>query len=114
MFFTGYSNRSANIRHYSDLDRILSGVGRRLVIIYFMASWCNSCQIIEPQLYKLASEYPSSIIVPKVDINKAKDIAMDYDINRVPTFVFVKNHTRLDVLYGANYEKLRATVLRLK
>jgi thioredoxin 1 len=49
-----------------------------------------------------------------VDVDECEDIAMEYNISSMPTFVFVKNNQTITQFSGANYDKLRQLVLENK
>lgn len=50
----------------------------------------------------------------QVDVDECDDIAMDYNISSMPTFVFVKNKNVIHTFSGANYEKLKQNIEELK
>lgn len=70
-------------------DRELRNAGDRAVIVDFYATWCGPCQDIAPTVTELSQRYPS-VVVLKVDVDEAEDIAEQYNINSMPTFkVFI-------------------------
>ena len=79
-----------------------------------MATWCGPCKMIGPKLDEMAAEMADSIVVVKGDVDECEDIAADYNINSMPTFVFVKNSKKLEEFSGANVDKLKNTILKLK
>ncbi|KAI5638242.1 thioredoxin domain-containing protein [Phthorimaea operculella] len=70
--------------------------------------------MIGPKLDEMAAEMADSIVVLKVDVDECEDIATEYNINSMPTFVFVKATKKIEEFSGANAEKLRTTILKLK
>ncbi|KAJ8928633.1 hypothetical protein NQ314_018777 [Rhamnusium bicolor] len=52
----------------------------------------------------------SRILRLYVDVDECEEIAMEYNISSMPTFVFLKNKTVITTFSGANYEKLKQTV----
>ena len=54
------------------------------------------------------------VIFVKVDVDVREDIATDYDINSMPTFVFIKNGKVVESFAGANYDKVKDTILKYK
>ncbi|XP_053620641.1 thioredoxin-2 [Plodia interpunctella] len=105
---------SIHIKDVEDLTARLTEAGDKLVVIDFMATWCGPCKIIGPKLDEIAAEMADSIVVVKVDVDECEDIATEYSINTMPTFVFVKNGKPVEQFSGANVEKLRSTILKLK
>ncbi|XP_045508051.1 thioredoxin-2 [Colias croceus] len=105
---------SIHIKDSDDLKTRLGEAGDKLVVIDFMATWCGPCKVIGPKLDELANEMADSIVVLKVDVDECEDIATEYNINSMPTFVFVKNSKKLEEFSGANADKLKNTILKLK
>ncbi|KAL1502097.1 hypothetical protein ABEB36_007293 [Hypothenemus hampei] len=101
------------IKDKDDLDSKLSDAGDELVVIDFFATWCGPCKMISPKLAELASEF-SDIHIFKVDVDECGELAMEYNISSMPTFVFIKNKKQILTFSGANYEKLRASILANK
>ncbi|XP_059045845.1 thioredoxin-2 [Achroia grisella] len=105
---------SIHIKDSEDLNTRLADAGDKLVVIDFMATWCGPCKVVGPKLDEIANEMIDSIVVVKVDVDECEEIATEYNINTMPTFVFVKNKKILEQFSGANVEKLRATILKNK
>nr|5DBQ_A Chain A, Thioredoxin [Anticarsia gemmatalis]5DBQ_B Chain B, Thioredoxin [Anticarsia gemmatalis] len=108
------SHMSIHIKDSDDLKTRLAEAGDKLVVIDFMATWCGPCKMIGPKLDEMAGEMQDSIVVVKVDVDECEDIATEYNINSMPTFVFVKNGKKIEEFSGANVDKLRNTILKLK
>ena len=105
---------SIHIKDSEDLKNRLSEAGEKLVVIDFMATWCGPCKMIGPKLDEMATEMADAIVVLKVDVDECEDIATEYNINSMPTFVFVKSQKKLEEFSGANVEKLRTTIIKHK
>lgn len=54
--------------------------------------------VIKQRLYwqELAAEYPGVIFL-KVDVDECEELASDYEITAMPTFVFVKNREKVSI-----------------
>ncbi|XP_034939552.1 thioredoxin-2-like [Chelonus insularis] len=102
------------IKDMNDLNEKLQTNGNKLVVIDFMAPWCAPCTRIGPKLEEMAIAMKDFLVVYKVNVDECEDIATEYNINSMPTFVFIKNNKKLDELNGDNVEKLRNTILKLK
>lgn len=50
----------------------------------------------------------------QVDVDECEDIAVEYNIMSMPTFVFIKNKQVLTTFSGANYDKLKQTIYEHK
>lgn len=46
-------------------------------------------------------------------MDECEDVAMEYNISSMPTFVFIKNKQKLEEFAGANSERLSATISKL-
>ncbi|XP_017781718.1 PREDICTED: thioredoxin-2 [Nicrophorus vespilloides] len=93
-----------------DFDSKLTDADDALVVVDFFATWCGPCKMIAPQLDDLAKEKPT-ITVLKVDVDECEDLAMEYNITSMPTFIFIKSKQVVANFSGANFEKLKQTIL---
>ncbi|XP_059468328.1 thioredoxin-2-like [Neocloeon triangulifer] len=94
-----------HITDKSDFNKKLDEAGSKLVIVDFHATWCGPCKMIAPLLETLA-ENPN-LVVLKVDVDECEDLAAEYNISAMPTFIFIKNKVKVDTLTGANPDKLK-------
>ena len=56
-----------------------------LVLVDLWATWCGPCKTLSPLLEKLAEEYQGAVRVAKVDVDKEQRIAMQFQVQSVPT-----------------------------
>jgi thioredoxin 1 len=61
----------------------------RLTVVDFFAKWCGPCKQIAPHIEKLAKEKPNVSFV-KVDVDEAQEVAAEYRIRAMPTFMLFK------------------------
>ncbi|KAK5638434.1 hypothetical protein RI129_012729 [Pyrocoelia pectoralis] len=101
---------SVHITSTDDFNTKLKDAGDALVIVDFFATWCGPCKMIAPKLEELANEHGQSILVLKVDVDECEDIATEYNISSMPTFIFFKNGKVVEQFSGANFEKLKQIV----
>lgn len=71
----------------------------KLVLVDFFATWCGPCQMLAPVLEELANADDSFDVV-KIDIDSDRDLAIQYDIEAVPTLIIFKNGKELDRTMG--------------
>lgn len=71
----------------------------KLVIVDFFAEWCGPCQVFAPVVEDLATS-DNSLDVVKIDIDADRDLAIQYNIEAVPTLVVFKNGKELDKVTG--------------
>ncbi|KAM7351808.1 thioredoxin 2 [Cochliomyia hominivorax] len=101
------------VKSKSDFDQQLENAGEKLVVVDFFATWCGPCKMIAPKLEELSKEYADKVVIIKVDVDECEDIAMEYNISSMPTFVFIKNKQKLEEFAGANADKLTNTIKNL-
>ena len=60
------------------------------VVIDVFATWCGPCQHMEPFFKELAEEHGDTYTFGKLNLDEARDIAVEFGIMSVPTFLFLK------------------------
>ena len=61
------------------------------VLVDFFATWCGPCKMMAPVIDEVAAEKAGSISVYKIDIDDNPDIAQQYGVMSIPTFIVFKN-----------------------
>jgi len=59
------------------------------VIVDFWAPWCGPCRMVAPTLEKLANEYAGKLLVAKVNTDENPEWASRYQVQGIPTMLFV-------------------------
>lgn len=59
------------------------------VIVDFWAPWCTPCRMVAPTLDKLAKEYSGKLLVTKVNTDENAEWATKYQVQGIPTMLFV-------------------------
>ena len=70
------------------------------VVVDFWAEWCGPCRALAPTLDQLAETNNGKIIVVKVNVDEEPDLAMNFNVQSIPTLLFVKNGELQDQLVG--------------
>lgn len=78
----------------------------KLVVIDFSATWCGPCKMIAPIFKELSEEF-ENVIFLKIDVDENQDTAMKYEVNAMPTFIFIKKGEVIDKVMGANAPLLK-------
>jgi thioredoxin 1 len=61
------------------------------VIVDFWAPWCGPCKMVAPTLDKLAKENTGTLLVTKVNTDENPEWAMKFQVQGIPTMLFVAN-----------------------
>jgi thioredoxin 1 len=103
------------VKDMADFKGQLSSAGEKLVVVDFFATWCGPCKMIAPRMEEMSkNENMSDVVFLKVDVDECEDIATEYKITAMPTFIFLKKGVQQEMLMGANVEKLKEMVNKFK
>ena len=84
------------------------------VIVDFSATWCGPCKILGPRLDAAVASTNSKVNLAIVDIDENSDLAMDHEVQAVPTVIAFKDGKPVDKFIGLlDEDKLGSFVSRL-
>lgn len=70
------------------------------VFVDFYADWCGPCKMTEPIINELSVEMKDVKFV-KVDVDKNPDLAAQYSVFSIPTFIVFKDGKPVNQFVGA-------------
>ncbi|ESO03718.1 hypothetical protein HELRODRAFT_173420 [Helobdella robusta] len=88
-----------------ELESTIRNASNKTIIIDFCAEWCVPCKALSPKLKDFAKSCPNIILV-KVDVDDAEDVADKYGVTVLPTFVVIRNGCMADKLIGSELDKI--------
>jgi thioredoxin 1 len=89
----------AKIATNTSFDDLLQD--NRLVIVDFWATWCGPCRMLSPLLDDVEEQMADKIVVVKVNVDDADEIAARFRIMNIPTLLFFKDGNIVDKTVGA-------------
>ena len=81
------------------------------MILYFTADWCNPCKQTRPIVEELNREQ----IMAKffiIDVDSEIEMAQDFEIRSVPTFVVMKDNKEIHRVTGAQTRQQLEELIR--
>ena len=71
------------------------------VLVDFWAQWCGPCRMVAPVLDQIADEMDGKVRVAKLDVDSNQQIAYQFQVSSIPTFILFKNGQMADRMMGA-------------
>lgn len=70
------------------------------VLVDFYADWCGPCKAMGPVVEELAREYQGKAKVGKINTDENQNIAMEYGVMSIPTFIVFKGGKAVKKMIG--------------
>ena len=78
----------------------------QVTLIVLFAHWCPKCNMMMPVVDEIEEVYKEQLEVVRIDIEKETEIATDYSIQIVPTFVIMKQGNEVMRMAGIIGEEI--------
>jgi thioredoxin 1 len=85
------------------------------LIADFYATWCPPCKQIAPLYAQLSTAYasPGTFAFVKINVDEQREIAAQYGVSAMPTFMLFKGGKKVEEVRGADVRALRGVVERV-
>lgn len=83
----------------------------KLMVVDFAASWCGPCKFMEPLVKDMSAKYTDVDFV-KIDVDELSDVAQEYGVQAMPTFLLLKQGKEIDRIVGAKKDELEKKILK--
>ncbi|MCD7864233.1 MAG: thioredoxin [Lachnospiraceae bacterium] len=71
------------------------------VLVDFYADWCGPCKMMAPIVSELAEEYEGKVKIGKVNVDESRDLAGQYQIRNIPSFLIFKDGQAVEKYVGS-------------
>ena len=84
----------------------------QVVLTDFWASWCMPCRMMEPVVEKLAEQHAGKLKIAKVNVDEEGELAAQYNIVSIPTFLVFHKGELVNQQVGAVPEKILGDMIK--
>ncbi|WP_075090926.1 thioredoxin domain-containing protein [Haloferula sp. BvORR071] len=73
----------------------------KLVVIDYYADWCGPCRELGPLMEEVAKEFSGRVVIGKVNVDKAKDLAQRAGVHGIPDVRLYRDGQQVDLFIGS-------------
>ncbi|XP_076815580.1 glutaredoxin-3-like [Clavelina lepadiformis] len=100
---------SSAVKNEEDFNTRLDNAKKSLVVVHFWATWAEQCTQMNEVTKELAKKNPNVMFLC-VEAEEIPEISLKYEVEAVPTFIFIKNKQKIGRLDGASAPDLTKMV----
>ena len=89
----------SEIKHLTEADFEKETAGK-VCLLDFWATWCGPCKMIAPFVEAIAEER-DDVKVGKIDVDEQRELAMQFQIQSIPTLMVFKGGEMTQRVIGA-------------
>ena len=76
------------LKHITNATEFDAAIKEGKVLVDFFATWCGPCKMLSPILEEIDERGEAGdLLIVKVDVDEASDIAMRFNIQSIPTLM---------------------------
>lgn len=90
-------------------SEVIDASRNQTVLVDFWAPWCGPCKALTAPLNEIAAERAGSLVVAKVNVDEAPELAARYNIRSIPALVLFRDGEATTMLVGM---RPKAEILR--
>lgn len=89
--------------------------GHKYLVADFFATWCPPCKAVAPLYEQLAKDnaIPGKIGFVKLNVDEQRELAAQYNISSIPTFLIFQDGKQIEEIKGANAPALKKSVEKI-
>ncbi|CAI9109621.1 OLC1v1009472C1 [Oldenlandia corymbosa var. corymbosa] len=81
----------------------------KLMVVDFAATWCGPCKFMEPAVNEMAAKFTDVDFI-KIDVDELSDVAQEFKVQAMPTFLLLKQGKEVDRVVGAKKDELEKKI----
>src|SRR5688572_11296259 len=95
------SEDKKNLKNLKNAAEFNTYIDQGLTFIDFWAPWCGPCRMVAPIIEQLSDELDGKVKFGKLDTDENPEVAGQYGIQGIPTFILFKDGKPIDRIVGA-------------
>ena len=85
-----------------------------VTIVKASATWCGPCKKIAEFVDELFALMSSNVQMMKLDVDNNNEVSTYLHIRKLPTFISFVGRDKMDILEGANQEKVKRFFVKVE